>query len=73
MADIADRAEIEVQRQLDRSLKARIKPTGQSLTHCKECQNDIPILRQQTIKGVALCVECQQILERYIGLHPNAK
>jgi phage/conjugal plasmid C-4 type zinc finger TraR family protein len=35
-----------------------------SLTHCEECGDEIPLKRQQLIKGVRLCVYCQQLAER---------
>jgi phage/conjugal plasmid C-4 type zinc finger TraR family protein len=35
-----------------------------SLTHCEECGEEIPLKRQQLIKGVRLCVFCQQLAER---------
>ena len=35
-----------------------------SLTHCEECGDEIPEKRQQLIKGVRLCVFCQQLHER---------
>jgi phage/conjugal plasmid C-4 type zinc finger TraR family protein len=35
-----------------------------SLTHCEECGDEIPKKRQELIKGVRLCVFCQQMHER---------
>ena len=35
-----------------------------SLTHCEECGEEIPKKRQELIKGVRLCVFCQQVHER---------
>ena len=35
-----------------------------SLTHCEECGDEIPTKRQQLVKGVRLCVYCQQMHER---------
>ena len=35
-----------------------------SLTHCEECGDEIPVKRQQLVKGVRLCVFCQQLHER---------
>ena len=35
-----------------------------SLTHCEECGEEIPEKRRQLIKGVRLCVFCQQLHER---------
>jgi len=55
-----------VQEQIDASVEDAVElarsrlPTGESLTHCEECGNDIPEPRRQAIKGVRLCVSCQQ-------------
>lgn len=38
-----------------------------SLTHCEECGDEIPKKRQELIKGVRLCVYCQQLNERTKG------
>jgi phage/conjugal plasmid C-4 type zinc finger TraR family protein len=35
-----------------------------SLTHCEECGDEIPKKRQELIRGVRLCVFCQQLAER---------
>jgi phage/conjugal plasmid C-4 type zinc finger TraR family protein len=35
-----------------------------SRTHCEECGEEIPKKRQELIKGVRLCVFCQQLAER---------
>ncbi len=41
-------------------LKARQAPQGASLTHCAECEEEIPEARRKAIPGVKLCVDCQQ-------------
>jgi len=38
-----------------------------SLTHCEECGDEIPKKRRELIKGVRLCVFCQQLQERNQG------
>ena len=38
-----------------------------SLTHCEECGDEIPEKRRTAIRGVRLCVFCQQLLERNKG------
>jgi phage/conjugal plasmid C-4 type zinc finger TraR family protein len=59
-----------VQEQIDASVEDAVElarsrlPTGESLTHCEECGNDIPAARRQAIKGVRLCVSCQQELDQ---------
>ena len=35
-----------------------------SLTHCEECGEEIPEKRRSAIRGVRLCVFCQQQHER---------
>ena len=54
-----------VQEQIDASiaeelewLKARGRPTGESLTHCAECDEPIPEARRRAIPGVKLCIDC---------------
>lgn len=37
----------------------RQAPTGESLTHCRDCGEEIPEARRRAVPGVALCVECQ--------------
>lgn len=39
-------------------LKAQGKPTGESLTHCAECDEPIPQARRAAIPGVKLCIDC---------------
>ena len=35
-------------------------PAGESLTHCEECGDPIPLARQKALPGVRLCIACQQ-------------
>ncbi|MBB93487.1 MAG: hypothetical protein CML68_02615 [Rhodobacteraceae bacterium] len=41
-------------------LKAARRPVGDSLTHCAECEEEIPEARRTAIPGVKLCLDCQQ-------------
>lgn len=43
-----------------RRLQARKKPVGESLTHCADCEEEIPQARRDAIPGVKLCIDCQQ-------------
>ncbi len=58
-----------VQDQIDASIKDAIKqakerlPQGESLTHCEECDTEIPEARRQAVPGVRLCVQCQSELD----------
>ena len=40
-------------------MQARAKPTGESLTHCAECEEEIPEKRRTALPGVKLCIDCQ--------------
>ncbi|ACD93910.1 DksA/TraR family C4-type zinc finger protein [Trichlorobacter lovleyi] len=59
-----------VQDQIDASVEDAIgqvrsrMPTGDSLTHCEECQTAIPEARRKAISGVRLCVGCQAEAEK---------
>lgn len=54
-----------VQDQIDASVEDAVKrarsqlPTGDSLTHCEECEAEIPLARREAVPGVRLCVVCQ--------------
>ena len=55
-----------VQDQIDASVadaveRARSRlASGESLSHCEECDSPIPEARRQAVAGVRLCVSCQQ-------------
>jgi phage/conjugal plasmid C-4 type zinc finger TraR family protein len=59
-----------VQDQIDATVKdgvLRAKsqlPSGPSLTHCQECDAEIPEARRQAVPGVRLCVTCQEEHDR---------
>ena len=40
-------------------LRSQSGPIGESLTHCAECEEEIPEARRQARPGVKLCVDCQ--------------
>lgn len=54
-----------VQEQIDSSIEDAIQrarsqlPSGESLSHCEECDAVIPEARRKAIPGVHLCVACQ--------------
>jgi len=54
-----------VQEQIDASVEDAIKrarsamPQGESLTHCEQCEAEIPVARRQAVSGVRFCVACQ--------------
>lgn len=59
-----------VQDQIDASVEDAIKQAqsrlkaGPGLTHCEECEVEIPLLRRQAVPGVRLCVRCQEVVDK---------
>ena len=55
-----------VQDQIDDTVRDALQrarsqlPQGESLTHCEECGEEIPPARRQALKGVRLCIACQE-------------
>lgn len=55
-----------VQDQIDASVDEAVSrarqqlPTGNSATQCEECSVAIPQARQRAVKGVRLCIKCQE-------------
>lgn len=61
MVDWFDRAQELEQRQRDQAIKAQLLkpvPVGPSLTHCQDCDKEIPPARQ-ALGGMTRCVPCQ--------------
>ena len=58
MADIADIGNDEMQRHLDQALAAFQPATGESLSECEACGNEIPEARQKAVDGCRTCFEC---------------
>ena len=56
--------------QIDATIQDAIKrarsqlPTGPGLTHCEECDADIPEARRKAVPGVRLCIACQEARDR---------
>ena len=54
-----------VQEQIDATIEDAVNrargnlPKGASLTHCEECDAEIPEARRSAVPGVRLCVRCQ--------------
>lgn len=59
-----------VQDQIDANVQDAVKlarsrlAEGAGLTHCEECDAEIPEARRRAVPGVRLCVECQSGLEK---------
>ena len=64
-ADGAENEQIEatINDAIERAKRAL--PQGESLTHCEECDAPIPEARRLAMRGVHLCVRCQQSLEQH--------
>jgi phage/conjugal plasmid C-4 type zinc finger TraR family protein len=45
-------------------LEKAIRESKQSLTHCEDCDAEIPLARQTAVKGCTKCVICQTKHER---------
>lgn len=61
-----DRAQALEQRQRDQAIAAQLaksRPSGPSLTHCEDCDNEIPAARR-ALGGMTRCVPCQSIFEK---------
>ncbi|QGX98989.1 DksA/TraR family C4-type zinc finger protein [Roseovarius faecimaris] len=56
---VSEQIEASIEDELKR-LKARPRPEGESLTHCAECDEEIPQARREAIPGVKLCIDCMQ-------------
>ena len=59
-----------IQDQIDASVEDAGKlarqrlPSGESLTHCEQCEAAIPEARRKAVPGVRLCVDCQREVEK---------
>lgn len=66
-----------VQDQIDASVEDAVQlarsqlPQGDSLTHCEECDAEIPEARRKIILGVRLCVNCQSELDKQQEKHSS--
>ncbi|WP_136635756.1 DksA/TraR family C4-type zinc finger protein [Pseudooceanicola onchidii] len=56
---VSEQIEASISDELSR-MRARSGPQGESLTHCAECEEEIPEKRRLAIPGVKLCIDCQQ-------------
>ncbi|WP_350578634.1 TraR/DksA C4-type zinc finger protein [Pseudomonas sp. HY2-MNA-CIBAN-0224] len=63
--DDIDRANDQAQYLLDMALQRarRVASNRPSAEFCEDCDDPIPLLRQQTIEGVVTCVHCQGLRE----------
>ncbi|MFO6464140.1 DksA/TraR family C4-type zinc finger protein [Jannaschia sp. KMU-145] len=54
---VSEQIEASISDELAR-MKAQARPTGESLSHCAECEEPIPEARRAALPGVKLCVDC---------------
>lgn len=59
-----------VQEQIDATVESAVQlarqrlPAGESLTHCEECEEEIPEARRKALPGVRCCIGCQSEREK---------
>lgn len=63
MADDVDLAGDRIEIEMARILSAFQPATGESLSECEACGNDIPQARQKAVKGCKHCIACAEVLE----------
>ena len=56
---VSEQIEASIEDELTR-MRSRVAPQGESLTHCAECEEEIPEARRLAVPGVKLCIDCQQ-------------
>jgi len=56
---VSEQIEASINDELAR-MQAKRRPVGESLTHCADCYEPIPEVRQIALPGVKLCIDCQQ-------------
>ena len=55
---VNEQIEASIEDELKR-MQARRRASGESLTHCAECEEPIPEPRRVALPGVQLCIDCQ--------------
>ncbi|MDG1738821.1 MAG: DksA/TraR family C4-type zinc finger protein [Paracoccaceae bacterium] len=56
---VSEQIEASVNDELAR-MQSRRQPIGESLSHCAECEEQIPQARRDAVPGVKLCIDCMQ-------------
>lgn len=65
MADVIDVANDQADYHLQVALQRRARPaTKPSSPFCEDCEELIPMVRQQLVLGCNTCVSCQELRER---------
>ena len=57
---VNEQIEASIADELKRMQASRRMPVGESLSHCAECDEEIPTARRAAIPGVKLCIDCQK-------------
>ena len=60
---VNEQIEVSTQEAIER-MRLRARPTGDSLTHCADCDEPIPEARRKAQPGVRLCIQCQTESDR---------
>ena len=65
MADDIDMAQEAYERSMNYALAKQLshQAGGDSLTHCENCEEEIPEARRLAVPGCKRCVKCQESLE----------
>lgn len=63
MADIADKAQSQIDNALTAALSNAKVYRGQSALYCCNCGDPIPEARRDAVPGVSLCIDCQRVDE----------
>ena len=63
MDDDVDLAGDRIEIEMGRLLAAFQPATGESLSECESCGNEIPEARQKAVQGCTLCIACAEVLE----------
>ncbi|WP_308583434.1 TraR/DksA C4-type zinc finger protein [uncultured Pseudomonas sp.] len=65
MVDNVDTANDQAEYLLQVALNRRPRPTcAVSAQFCEDCDDPIPLLRQQAVQGCTTCASCQELRER---------
>lgn len=64
MADVIDVANDQADYHLQVALQRRLRPvTKPSAQFCEDCDEPIPVKRQQLVAGCETCTSCQELRE----------
>ncbi len=67
---VQEQIEASVAEELER-MRAKARPSGESLTECAECGEAIPEARRKALPGVKLCIDCQSERDGRFEVRPG--